>query len=782
MADESQVFGPYTLLHPLARGGMATTWLARVTGDEVGHELVIKRMLPEVSGDADVRALFAEEARTAMLLDHEHLVRTWDWGEVDGESYIAMEYVWGQDLRQIVERGQSLGQFIPLRMVVEIVARAARGLFVAHNVSDDHGRPLGLVHRDISPPNLMVGFDGRVKVVDFGIARAESHWAKVRPGQLKGKFSYMSPEQVQGLEIDHRSDLFALGIVLYELTTKKRLFRADSDMATIRMVADARFDPPHRVRADYPPRLEEIVMTALARDPADRYADAWQMAQALDHFLQETRAETTTAQIASYMKEIFADLIEDAESTLGPGYAGPTGAPRIPRKAPEPAPQAAAPKRQLTPSGPVVSVTHMVQQSDDEFVRASRSPNLFLWGTGGLVMVAIGLAAYMGLTRGTGSYTLQEVELLPSLDDLDVPPPARPDPPPRTTVAVTSEPAGAAVVLNGVLQRGRTPLDVAMVQQSVNSLALYLPGHLPVQENLEVGDTQGPLSFSLTALQAPADWQPTPATEDTPAITEWTPPMGTLRIETLTAAGPLAGAEVLLNGAMVEGTTPVTFPAPAGVELHLVVRLADHNDTVAFTRVPAGETRDLRLELTPWRGDADLYTNLDLAITPRQATVTLNGEDRGRQQVMTVPMGQHHVVSLAAEDHHPWVRAFDADMGALYYNAVLPAVVQGPSRLTLMVEQEGATIFGQRIRQGSAGARELGRGRVEGRELESGEWEFTFDLRTEEGRQRARFRRTLEAGVHHTWTWRMEGDEAVLVAEEQAPMDAPAAPEPRRRR
>ncbi|MBU6161480.1 MAG: protein kinase [Myxococcales bacterium] len=776
-----ETFGPYTLLQELAQGGMAVTWLGRVSSDEAGRELVIKRILPEVAGDAEVRAFFEEEARTAMLLDHENLVRTWDYGQDHGEHYIAMEYIWGQDLRRIVERGQAVGQFIPQRLVVDIVARAARGLYVAHNAVDERGRPVGLVHRDVSPPNIMVGFDGKVKVVDFGIAKAESHYMKVRPGQLKGKFSYMSPEQVQGLEIDHRSDIFALGIVLYELTTRKRLFRADSDMATIRLVSEARFDAPHRVRADYPPRLEEIVMKALAREPRDRYQSAWDFAQALENFLKETRSEPTPAQLASYMKEIFADQIEDIEALIAPGYAGPTAPPRIPAK-PRPVAAPASPasptpsQRPRTLSGPVVSVTHVVGATDDPVLRSHKAANPIIWLSAIAAVIVVGLGIYTYVRQdGNALPTLMEFEAGPRREDMDVETPRRADPPPTVTARVESVPEGAWVVVNGVATRRRTPTDVELVQGATNTVFVYQRGYQPAYQNIEVGtDAPAPTSVALTAIEQPADWQPTPATDTEAGIDTWTPPMGTLRIESRNAGGDMPGAEVLVNGEPVPGTTPLEVQVPAGVDQHVTVRMADNRDSVLFTRVPANELRVHRVEMLTFNGDSDYAANLYINLSPASASLTLNGEPAPGGDVIRLEAPLHYVLRAEAEDYETWERAYSADVGAIYINTFLPPISFGPSQLSYTVEPAGTVVYVQPIRPPGS-AYELGDDPIVAREMPAGEYELRFEFRNEDGRQRGRLPLTLQSGQHHTYLFTLAGTEVSITEQSMLPMEGAEA-------
>ncbi len=302
---------------------MAITWLARIAGDEPGRELVIKRVLEKYRDDATLRALFVEEARVATRLRHENMVRTFAFGEVQDEHYLAMEFVYGEDLRRLAERGGQTRRFPTAPFFTSVISSAARGMHAMHEATDDDGRPLGLVHRDISPPNLMVAFDGGVKVLDFGIARAAEHFSTVRAGQLKGKFSYMSPEQVSGLEVDRRSDIFSLGTILYEMTTRRRLFRGESDVATIMSISTANIQPPSTRIDNYPPALEDIVMRALARLPEDRFQTAAEFADALDAFTATESARPGVAVIGATARALFPERVEEMNALVGEEYTAP---------------------------------------------------------------------------------------------------------------------------------------------------------------------------------------------------------------------------------------------------------------------------------------------------------------------------------------------------------------------------------------------------------------------------------------------------------------------------
>lgn len=315
-------FGPYDIIKPLASGGMATTYLARPAGTPAGQEIVVKRILTELRDDPELRALFGAEVGVAQQLDHPNIVKAMPPLEVSGELVLPLEFVWGEDLRALAERALVTGRPLRASEVVFIIAEAARGLHHFHTRRSAGGQLLGLVHRDVSPPNLMVDYTGRVKVLDFGIARAEAAFMEVRPGQLPGKFGYMSPEQVDGLEVTAASDQFALGVVLYELTMMRRLFKADSDMATMRMVSRANIAVPTSLVPGFSPALSSIMMRALARDPRDRFEDCGALAAALEGLeLDEGRCDE--AQLGEVIRTLFADHIAETRALLGATYSGP---------------------------------------------------------------------------------------------------------------------------------------------------------------------------------------------------------------------------------------------------------------------------------------------------------------------------------------------------------------------------------------------------------------------------------------------------------------------------
>jgi len=279
-------FGDFVAVRPLAAGGMAELYLAARPVEGGPPQLAaIKRLLPHLGWDPEFVRMFLDEVRIAASLHHPNIVRVLDFGVGEGGHYLAMEYLHGRTLRAVQRSVRAAGP-LPLGFAVGTIVEIAVGLHAAHEHRDAEGNPVEVVHRDVSPSNVMVTFDGDVKLVDFGIARVTEHTQLTRAGTLKGKMGYMSPEQCRGERVDRRSDVFGLGILLYELTVGRRAFYADNDYAVIGKVVDGDYLPPHRAVQGYPPELSAVVARALEVEPDDRYPTA----AALVHDLQQVVA------------------------------------------------------------------------------------------------------------------------------------------------------------------------------------------------------------------------------------------------------------------------------------------------------------------------------------------------------------------------------------------------------------------------------------------------------------------------------------------------------------
>jgi serine/threonine protein kinase len=301
-------FGKYYLLDRINTGGMAEVFRAKAFGVEGFERLVaVKRILPTIAEDVDFITMFIDEAKIAVQLNHANIAQIFDLGKV-GESYfIALEYVHGRDLRALYDLTVKLGEPMPTAMACYVIMKVCEGLDYAHNKRDASGRDLELVHRDVSPQNILISFDGEVKLIDFGIAKAAGKAGVTQAGILKGKFGYLSPEQVEGEEIDRRSDLFGVGIVLYELLTNHRLFAGDSDFSTIEKVRNVEVPRPSIHNKNVSDALEAIVLKALARDRAVRFQTAMELHDELQKFLYSRGEPFGRRDLSAWMKKRFAD-------------------------------------------------------------------------------------------------------------------------------------------------------------------------------------------------------------------------------------------------------------------------------------------------------------------------------------------------------------------------------------------------------------------------------------------------------------------------------------------
>src|SRR5437763_2860489 len=321
-------FGRYELLKRLAGGGMGEVYLARQRGiDGFQKLLVIKTLLPHLCEDEEFIIMFKDEARVTAQLIHPNICQVFEFEQVGGIFYMAMEYLRGDDLRRLWKACEQKGTPLRVPLICRIVSDAAAGLDFAHSLRDQGGEPYKIVHRDVSPQNILVTFEGGVKVIDFGVAKAAGRAQHTRTGALKGKYSYMSPEQVSGVSIDGRSDIFALGIVLHELLTGRRLFKADSDVQTLARVRECNVAPPSRLNPQLPPGLDAIVLKALAKNPNDRYTTAQEFRLAIEDWLIQGRMSASSAHLAEFLKTIYAERL-DKENRLGPlmgdaGFSGP---------------------------------------------------------------------------------------------------------------------------------------------------------------------------------------------------------------------------------------------------------------------------------------------------------------------------------------------------------------------------------------------------------------------------------------------------------------------------
>jgi serine/threonine protein kinase len=315
--DMPQRIDRYEPLKKLATGGMAEIYLAKQSGLE-GFEkvVVLKRILPHLSSDEEFVNMFLDEARIAAKLSHPNVVQIYDLGKADNTYYIAMEYVSGRNVQHLITKQQSLGGHLPVEHVCRIIAGVCDGLHYAHARKDYDGKPLNIIHRDISPQNILVSFAGGVKVVDFGIAKASTQLAQTRAGVLKGKYAYMSPEQVRGSKIDHRSDIFAVGLVMYEMLTGARTFERENSLKTLKAIVQEKPLNPREMNPDIPMEVVKILSKALEKNPDRRYKTAQEFQLALEDWLEQSPKKSNNVRLSRFLYELFDDELSSAEGTM----------------------------------------------------------------------------------------------------------------------------------------------------------------------------------------------------------------------------------------------------------------------------------------------------------------------------------------------------------------------------------------------------------------------------------------------------------------------------------
>ncbi len=307
MTDLPANLGRYRLIERISVGGMAEIFRAKATG-EVGFEkeVAIKRILPHMATDREFVDMFIDEARTVAQLSHSNICQIFEFGQIDGTYFIAIELVEGKDLRDMMVYHRRLRCPMPVNIVIQVIGKACEALDYAHTSRDSGGSPMHIVHRDVSPQNILVSYLGQVKLIDFGIAKAMGRLTKTQAGSIKGKFSYMSPEQVQAHPVDHRSDIFAAGTVLWECLTNHRLFKGDNEIVTMQLVRKAEITPPSQLNREVPADLDTIVLKALAADPEERYQTAGDLLDDLEEFAIRADLTCASSELSSWIQETFA--------------------------------------------------------------------------------------------------------------------------------------------------------------------------------------------------------------------------------------------------------------------------------------------------------------------------------------------------------------------------------------------------------------------------------------------------------------------------------------------
>jgi serine/threonine-protein kinase len=432
-------FGKYKLLAKLAIGGMGEIFLARLSG-VAGFEklVVIKRLLPHLAEDGHFVAMLLDEARIAARLNHPNVCQTYDLGEVDGQYFIAMEYLEGAPASQLLSRVRRSKEELDLRMACAIVLQSCEGLHHAHELKDNDGELVGLVHRDVSPSNVFVTVAGAVKILDFGVAKSQDALARTHTGALKGKYAYMSPEQILSKDIDRRSDIFSLGIVLFELLTTRRLFWRDSEYKMFQAIAEDDIPSVLEYRPDVPGPIADVVDRALSRDREERYATAKDMAEALSMACAPLGGPMTTGSIAEFVEEAFSDQIRERRQLVKTVAHSRAGAATAPARAITSEATPSAPNTSATVAQPLrrKTETEAVDAILDEITKSSGSRGKW---------IALSILVLLGLGGGAYAFVTSEkapAQPAPQIIVQQYPTPATPG-----TAPNTNDPGGVAIAV-----------------------------------------------------------------------------------------------------------------------------------------------------------------------------------------------------------------------------------------------------------------------------------------------------------------------------------------------
>lgn len=548
-----QTFGKYFLVDRIATGGMAEIFKAK-TFSHGGFEnlLVIKRILPHIGENQDFVGMFVDEARVSVALQHPNIVRVYDFGKILENYFIAMECVDGKDTRNLLRKlGRRKDGLAPLpeKFAAFIAHEVCKGLHYAHTKADINGNPFGIVHRDISPSNVLVSYEGEVKVADFGIAKAAGNVYQTRDGILKGKFEYMSPEQAQGKEMDHRSDLFSLGIILHEMLTGRRLFRTDSEISTLKKIRDAEVELPSVQRPGLDPRIERICLKALAKNPAERYANAQLMGDELREFMFPETSDTLRREFRDYLQQLFAEDMAEERQRLESGNA-----------------MALQLRDRLSTmdwdNSPSQVTMTRVTQTAVRFV----VPWIAAIGLGMLVVfaAALGLLFLFIANQNTPMFGSLGAET-----PMDAPSGA------VTGIDVAVIPS-ARILIDGELEGEGATLTVTGLSAGTHLLRLEADGHVPLEETLQV--EEGKLVRVVKMLEPVAGVTPAPAPAPAPTAAP-------VPAKPAAVAGPPKvefrssppGALVVVDGTEI-GRTPFTWSdAGVGGTYAVEMRLEGHD-------------------------------------------------------------------------------------------------------------------------------------------------------------------------------------------------------------
>jgi serine/threonine-protein kinase len=478
-------FGKYLIVGEVALGGMAEVFLGVQRGIEGFQKVVvIKRVLPQHNNNPDFVQMFIDEARLAARLEHANIVRTYEFGEVAGQYYTTMEYLPGEDLSKVLGKLQFSKQHMPYHLAAGIIANVCAGLHFAHEMTDLTGRPLGLVHRDVNPANIVVSYAGEVKLIDFGVAKTNE--TDTQTGTIKGKVAYMAPEQLLARGVDRRSDVFSTGVVLWELLVGRPLFLRDSEGATLYAIMNDPIAKPSRLRHGVPRALDEIVMRALSRTPADRYDTTDDMREALDEFLLE-QPKYDPRVLGRLVEDLFGTTRAEAKRAISQTRSLGRNISLVMKLRTDVRADLAERLDALASSGGIEAIrasTNTLTAPREE--RSSRGFAIVLAAVI-LVCIAVGVTF---LVAGDSLFKSESRPAAPAIA--------------AAVLQIESTPPGAAISIGGEPTGLVTPATIRGIATKQVPVRLELPGHATIFETIEIPSAAGTVVKQFALVAAPA--------------------------------------------------------------------------------------------------------------------------------------------------------------------------------------------------------------------------------------------------------------------------------------
>ncbi len=629
---EPKQFGKYLLLKKLAVGGMAEIYRAKTYGvDGFEKELVIKRILPHCSADKDFIDMLIQEAKLSVLLSHANIVQVYDLSKVNDDYYIAMELIHGVNLRDIMYRCREIGKPLPTAIAVYIASEICKGLDYAHRKTDQNNQPLNIVHRDVSPQNILLSYEGEVKIVDFGIAKAAMNISHTLAGILKGKIAYMSPEQAMGKTVDSRTDIFSAGILLYEMLSGQKLFTGESQFEVLKKIRITRVSPDS-LPDSIPEQLRPIVVKALAYEVEERYQTAGDMQIDLTKYLYTNHVDFSPRRLAQFIKELFTDSLRaeqelKAKETAADGLTSTMsveeGAKQVsivqregmaeedtarterPReKTPEPREKTPLPKPRRTATPPPKAGK---KSAIGKFIAAS------------VILAVLGWLAYRFIPMKAVPEKVAE-------------PPAAQLPAVKGSVRVVSTPEGAKILLDGQDTGKITPAVVADLETGgVYRLRVEKEEYSPAEMEVKI---TGPEEKGVTLTLAPA--------------------AGTLEIVT-----EPSGASIVVDGVPTGKQSPATLEnLKLKTDLKIVISKNEYEDFEQVVNLTSSKTQKISTKLTPI---SPSLGRISVNSTPAGAKVFIDDKDTGRTTPAAIAnlASKKYEVGLKLDGFQEWSREYE---------------------------------------------------------------------------------------------------------------------------